>query len=361
MSVLPPGLADCLSVRAGPAARAHLEKNGFDPADVRMMVGASGGAKWLVLAGLDRALLREVVPRFTAPVHLLGSSIGSWRFSCYAQSDPLAALGRFERAYLTQTYSEKPDRDEITRVSRGILEDVVGARGAAEIVANPVFRTHIMVNRARHLSASEHPLPLAAGLTAAMVANRVSRRALGAFFVRTLVHDPRDRPPFFDVDDLPIEHVALSADNVLPAVMASGAIPFILSGVRPLPGARPGTYRDGGITDYHFDVPLSCETGITLYPHFYEHLVPGWFDKGRRTRKPRSEYLDRVVLLAPSPSFVARLPGGRIPDRHDFRRLDEAKRLANWRRVVAETERLGDAFLELVSRESLGAVVQPLD
>ena len=70
------GLPDCLSVRAGPAARAHLEREGFDPAHVRMMVGASGGAKWLVLAGLDRALIRNIVPRFEGPVHLLGSSIG---------------------------------------------------------------------------------------------------------------------------------------------------------------------------------------------------------------------------------------------------------------------------------------------
>ncbi|MEO0615148.1 MAG: patatin-like phospholipase family protein [Pseudomonadota bacterium] len=356
MSALPQSLA----VRAGPAARAHIEKNGFDPADVRMMVGASGGAKWLVLAGLDRALIREVVPKYTAPVHLLGSSIGAWRFSCYAQNHPMAALERFEHAYLTQTYSEKPDREEITRVSRAILENVIGESGAEEIVNHPVFRSHIMVNRARHLTASEHPLPLAAGLTAAMLANKLSRKALGAFFVRTLVHDPRERAPFYDVDDLPIEHVALSADNVAPAVLASGAIPFVLSGVKPLPGARPGTYRDGGITDYHFDVPLSCDSGITLYPHFYEHLVPGWFDKRQPSRKPRPEYLDRVLLLAPSQEFVSRLPGGRIPDRNDFRRLDEARRLANWRRVVAETERLGDAFLELVARESLGAVVQPI-
>ena len=128
-----------------------------------MMVGASGGAKWLVLAGLDRALIREVVPHFASPVHLLGSSIGAWRFSCYAQTDPMAALERFERAYLTQTYSEKPDRDEITRVSRAILDDVLGPEGARQIVDHPVFRTHVMVNRARHLSASEHPVPLAAG------------------------------------------------------------------------------------------------------------------------------------------------------------------------------------------------------
>ena len=355
------GDTDCLSVRAGPAALAHLREHGFRAADVRMMVGASGGAKWLVLAGLDKALMREVVPGFVGPVHLLGSSIGAWRFSCYAQQDRVAALSRFEYAYLNQTYSEKPTREEISRVSAAILEDVLGADGARQIVSSELFRLHIMAVRSRHLTAREHPLPLIAGLTAAMLANHVSRRALGAFFSRALVHDQRDAPPFLAVDDLPIERIPLSQDNVGPAVLASGAIPLVLNGVSPLPGARPGVYRDGGITDYHFDLPLSCDDGITLYPHFYEHLTPGWFDKRRRSRKPAPAHLERVLLIAPSRQFVAALPGGKIPDRQDFRNLSESERLANWRHVVAETDRLGDAFLELCERGLLADVAAPLD
>ncbi len=352
--------SDCLAVRAGPSALAHLREHGFNAADVRMMVGASGGAKWLVLAGLDKALMRDVVPGFTSPVHLLGSSIGAWRFSCYAQRDPAAALARFEYAYLNQTYSKKPTRDEITRVSEAILNDVIGAAGAHEIVNSERFRLHVMAVRSRHLTASERALPLLAGLTAAMLANHVSRKALGAFFSRALVHDERDAPPFLNIDDLPIERIPLSQENVAAAVLASGAIPMVLNGVSPLPGARPGVYRDGGITDYHFDLPLSCEDGLTLYPHFYEHMTPGWFDKKRPSRRPRPEYLERVVLLAPSASFVAGLPGGKIPDRQDFRNLSDSERLSNWRQVVAETERLGDAFLSLVEKGQLADVAQPL-
>lgn len=356
-----PSDVDCLAVRAGPAALAHIREHGFRAADVRMMVGASGGAKWLVLAGLDKALMREVVPGLQGPVHLLGSSIGAWRFSCYAQTDRMAALSRFEYAYLNQTYSEKPTREEISRVSAAILDDVLSSDGAAQIVNSETFRLHIMAVRSRHLTASEHPLPLLAGLTAAMLANHVSRRSLGAFFSRALVHDPRDAPPFLAADDLPIDRIPLSVDNVKPAVLASGAIPMVLNGVSPIPGARPGVYRDGGITDYHFDLPLSCDDGITLYPHFYEHLTPGWFDKRRRSRKPSAAHLERVLLIAPSQSFVAGLPGGKIPDRRDFRNLSQDQRLANWRHVVAETDRLGDAFLELCECGALADVARPLD
>ena len=189
----------------------------------------------------------------------------------------------------------------------------------------------------------------------------VSRKALGWFFSRALVHDPRDAPPFLDVDDLPIQRIALSADNVAPAIFASGSIPLVLNGVTPLPGAAPGVYRDGGITDYHFDVPLSTDRGITLYPHFYEHLTPGWFDKRKRGRRPRAQHLERVVLLSPSREFVASLPGGRIPDRHDFRTLDNETRLARWRSVVAESQRLGDELLSLCEAGRIAAVARPFD
>lgn len=349
-----------LSVRAGPGALAHIQREGFKPADIRAMVGASGGSKWLVLAGLDEAIIRNVLPQLKGPVHLLGSSIGAWRFSCYAQTDPLAALGRFKSAYLDQTYSENPDRDEITRVSAQILLDILGPNGAEEIVNHPVFRTHVMAVRSRNLTKSDRSVPLLAGLVAAMLANHVSRRSLGAFFERALVHDTRDEPPFFNVDDFPIQHIPLSAQNIAPAVLASGSVPFVLNGVRDLPGAVPGMYRDGGIIDYHFDVPLSHGEGITLYPHFYDYMLPGWFDKRRRSRRPQAKHLDRVLLVSPSAEFVASLPRGRIPDRTDFKTMATSERLKVWRQVVAESARLGDEFLELCQGDNLASVAQPI-
>ena len=78
--------------KAGPAAYRSLRQEGFDAGRIGSLVGASGGAKWLVLSQLDRVIVSRLLPKFDAPVYTLGSSIGAWRFACYARRDPLAAI-----------------------------------------------------------------------------------------------------------------------------------------------------------------------------------------------------------------------------------------------------------------------------
>ena len=204
------------------------------------MAGASGGAKWLVLSKLDRVVADTLIPRLRGPVYLIGSSIGAWRFACYAQRRPLQAIERFEEAYLGQTYSEDPDRDEITAKSREILDYVLGASGTAEILSHPVFRTNVMTVRSRHVTASEQPALLVPGLLAAAAMNAVSRRSLGVFFERVLFYDARDLPPFYDVQGFPLTRVELSKENLQDAIVATGSIPMVLSGVRNIAGAPPG-------------------------------------------------------------------------------------------------------------------------
>lgn len=70
-----------LQVLAGPRARAHIEQNGLRPDDIRVMVGASGGPKWLCLAALDEYLFGEFFAGRNQPLDLLGSSSGAWRFA----------------------------------------------------------------------------------------------------------------------------------------------------------------------------------------------------------------------------------------------------------------------------------------
>ena len=45
-----------LSLRAGPDAIRLLQERGLRAADVDIIPGASGGPKWLAIAGLDRFL-----------------------------------------------------------------------------------------------------------------------------------------------------------------------------------------------------------------------------------------------------------------------------------------------------------------
>lgn len=348
-----------LRVLAGPSAFAQLRSDGFDREAVGAMLGASGGAKWLVLGQLDREIARRVIAGRREKIFLLGSSIGSWRLCCYAQSDPVAAFGRFEAAYFGQVYRSRPSPAEVTAQSLGILDRILGSDGPGQILSHPAVRFSVMVARARHLAALEAPRVQQAVLACAATANALSRRALGVFFERALFHDPRDPPPFRLPPGFPTTATALTQANFVQAVLASASIPGVLAGVRDIPGAPSGVYRDGGVVDYHFDYS-AAGAGLTLYPHFYPHMIPGWFDKFLPWRRVRGDALDRVVILCPSEAFVASLPGGRIPDRRDFWDFDNEERLRRWTVAVDASRRLAEEFAELVDGGGFPGRVEPL-
>lgn len=345
---------------AGPGARRMIEKDGFSPGQIGAIAGASGGAKWLVLSQLDRVIAEKILPFVTEPVHLVGSSIGTWRFACYAQSEPLRAIDRFEHAYVEQRYSDNPDRDEISQRSEEILADLLGSNGAHEVLTHPVLRTHVITVRARRLVASERPPVLGAGLLLAATANVVSRRTLGLFFIRSVFSDPRSAPPFRDIPGFPFEMNELNAGNLADSIRASGSIPLVLNGVRDISGAPPGVYRDGGIIDYHLDLPTSPQGKLTLFPHFFDYLKPGWFDKRLEWRANRAENIDRTLLVCPSRDFVARLPNAKVPDRSDFRTMAPELRRKVWRSVIAECGRLADELRAVLDAEQLAQRLEPL-
>jgi hypothetical protein len=155
----------------------------------------------------------------------------------------------------------------------------------------------------------------------------------------------------------------LSEVNFKAAVVASGAIPIAVAGVRDIFGAPDGVYRDGGLIDYHINQDYRTRNGgLTLFFHHQERIIPGWMDKGLKRRRPPEGFLDSVVMVYPSEGFVESLPDGRIPDRGDFETFidDPATRIANWRRTVALSESLGEEFLELIAGGRLQDVVERL-
>jgi hypothetical protein len=349
-----------LLFKAGPVAYRSIRDEGFDESRIGTILGASGGAKWLVLSQLDRVIASRFLPAVRHPVHMLGSSIGAWRFTCYAQADPLAAIERFEQAYLEQTYSDRPDVAEITATSRAILDEVLGDNGVREILGHPYLRTHIMTVRARNLTATDRRPVLGVGLLLAMSANAVNRRALGAFFERGLFFDSRDEPPFIDAPGFPLHRIPLTEHNLADAVVASGSIPMVLAGVRNIHGAPPGTYRDGGVIDYHLDLPNSRPGCITLYPHFFGWLKAGWFDRQLKWRGVNRVNYDETLLVCPSPEFVESLPGSKVPDRRDFVNLPPAERMKRWRGVVTACKALAEDLNDVLDKGQVGARLEPL-
>jgi hypothetical protein len=338
-----------LKVFAGPRALQRLQAEGWQPDSFSWLAGASGGPKWFVLHGLDRYLADVFFRDRKAPLHMIGSSAGAWRLACFAQRDPLPAMIRLATRYSQQTYSARPDAREITREARAMLTGVMGDHGAQDIATNSIMRLHVIADRARGLLRSDRRVPLSLGLAASAAGNVVSRRGLSWFFERHIFHNALDSDQTLPLHDLPSRYVALTPHNVTDALMASGSIPFVMESVRQVAGTEAGSvFRDGGITDYHLDLPFQQAEGLVLYPHFYAGVTPGWFDRFVPWRKAHAGHFDNVVLVSPSREFVASLPYGKIPDRNDFKRLDAAQRLRYWQTVLQESERLADDFRAMV-------------
>ncbi len=321
---------------------------------MRVIPAAAGGPKGLSLLPLDRYIFGHWLAGSSHSVHLLGASIGAWRMAAACLPDADAALAQLGEDYLTQTYPHAPGKAPTAKVVSGVfgqrLQERLGQR-AAEVLAHPQRRLHVFTSRGRRLLHRPGKAGAPLGWLGAFAANAMSRRALGGWMERVVFSDPREPLPFA-LADYPTHRVALDENNLAPAVLASCTIPFWLEAVQDVPGGPPGTYWDGGITDYHLHLPYAgMASGLVLYPHFTNCVVPGWLDKAWKRRHRASPLLDNLVLLSPSPEWVASLPGAKLPDRSDFKRYgdDEAARQRDWRRAMAESQRLADEFAELVA------------
>lgn len=375
-----PGTAEktALRIHAGPTARAHIEAHGLRPQDVKVVAGAAGGPKGLVLGAMDRYLFGHWLPQGRQPLHLIGASIGAWRMATGALADPVAGFRRLEHDYIHQDYEVEPGRllPTAAQVSREFERELRNFfQGQVEpLLAHPRYRLHIVTSRGHHVLAREGRLRTPLGYLGALLSNAVSRRLLGHWLERVVFSAPGEALPV-DLADLRHRVVALTAENFRPALLASCSIPFALKAVHDIPGAPPGAYWDGGITDYHLhwnypsinaarlaeaagiagvaEAAAEAADGLVLYPHFQQAVVPGWLDKAWKRRHRCTPFLDNVVVLAPDPAWVrAALPNAKLPDRSDFKRYAGrlAERVGAWSRAVAESERLAEELAQALAQ-----------
>ncbi len=352
-------MAEALAVFLGAKAARRIAKDGWQAELFELLVGASGGAKWLILGHLDRVLFGDFLPLSNRPLDVLGSSIGSWRHACLAQPDPVAAIQRLEDAYLRQRYSSAPDAAEISEVSRGMLAQLLGENGGMHIVNHPRIRSHIVTARGRGPAGATSRTLLATALGSAAFSNGVSRRLLRLYFQRVIFQSGLRPNAGLDLHDFQTHYVALSQRNVGAALHASGSIPFVLTGERDIDGAPPGQYWDGGIIDYHFDLEQFRGERLLLYPHFSARIVPGWFDKFLPWRATDPARFNKLVLLCPTREFIADLPQGKIPDRSDFRLMPHEERVKYWETCIERSRALAEEFSALLAQRDplAGAVV----
>lgn len=357
-----------LHIHAGPKALAHIREHGLQPGHIGVIPAAAGGPKGLILGPLDRFIFGQWLPQSSQPVHLVGASIGAWRMATACLNKPVAAFERLEHDYIHQHYELKPGQKRVTaeQVSREFgrnLQLFYGGR-IGEVLQHPRYRLHVVTSHGRHVLRREHPLGTPLGYLGAYLSNAMARPALGAWLERVVFSNADALP--FATQDFRTRHHALTETNFMPAVQASCSIPFALQAVHDIPGAAPGAYWDGGITDYHLHLDWKTtsdqpEGRIVLYPHFQRQVVPGWLDKALKWRHGPSRFLDHTVVLAPNPEWVKSLPNAKLPCRKDFMTYgqDLNARVKVWNAAANAARQLADEFADWVSNPA-SECLQPL-
>ena len=351
-----------LQILAGKSALSQLQQHGFKQQLFTHFLGASGGPKWFCLYGLDRYMFGQFFTHRQTPLHLIGSSAGAFRFAALAQQDPVAAIARFANYYANINYAANASTADIRDSTYQMLDNLLAANGVDEIINNPVIKANFIVAQSKGLVASESKIVQLAGLSRSYLANRINRRFLAQQYHRYIFTNDLNAFTLDDPTAIPTQMVKLSQHNLRDALYASGAIPLLMSGVTNIAGVPAGTYRDGGIIDYHFDfaiVPKGKQPPLVLYPHFNSAPKSGWFDKSLK-RMPHAASYDNVVMLAPTQAFIDLLPYQKIPDRNDFKNLSNSARTAYCQQVLQLSELLAQDFDQWLKQPDLN-LIKPIN
>ena len=265
--------------------------------------------------------------------------------------DPLSVYEKLRIAYSRNVFTKTDTPAKIGEALKKNVDDFLGDAGTNPfILDHPHFDVAVHAVRSRGPAASLSPKVEGSALLGAFLLNAVSRRGLEVFYER-IVFFAAAVPPRFLGNSFRGRAVQLSPENLRDAALATGSLPYIISGVREIPAAPSGTYADGGLADYQLNQNYHPgNEGITLFFHHQERIIPGWFDKLLPWRKPPKGSLDHVLHVFPSADFVRLLPDARIPDRTDFAVFvdNPHERIRRWDCVSELSSVLGEEFLEAV-------------
>ncbi len=351
-----------IRIRAGKKAFELIKDGGFDFGRITTYVGPAVGPRWLIASGFDLTLLKTGVLGASRPILLAGASAGAWRFAAWLQPEPVKSYGRLLEAYIEQTYTREDNPltvlKSLSRIVRSYIED----DALPFALVNKKYRLSITTARARHIAGSESPLLQKAALIGAYIGNAMSPKFLRAFYERVVFYYGPLPPRFCLNRNFKGRVVPLNVTNFKEALIASGAIPLLISGVRNIYSSPNGVYRDGGLLDYHLNQEYAFkEDEVTLFFHHQESIVPGWLDKRFKSRQKPSPLLDNVLTVYPREKFVQSLPNGKIPDRNDFVTFVDRpqERIEIWKEAVRRSANFGEEFLELVQSKKIRDLVEP--
>lgn len=356
-------MKNLLKIKAGPAVLAMVQDEGIRPERIRVFAGPAGGPKWFVSAGFDRGLIKSgFLTSSGKRVVLAGSSAGAWRCLAMAAKSPLDAYESLRLAYSRNIFTAADTRQSISDKLRQNVYAFIQDDDIPFILDHPSYDLMIHTVRSYGPAASENSAMQGTAILAAAAANAISPYGMRLAYERVIFYTGPSDCAFLK-DSLEGRAVALTRENLRQAALATGSLPYIIAGVKNIQDAPKGVYRDGGIMDYQLNVDYRPgDQGYTLYFHYQERIVPGWFDKKLSWRKPASSCLERLVQVYPGPDFVDLLPGRRIPDRDDFTTFlnDPAERIRRWDKASELSDILWQEFAEAVESKRIRDLVKPL-
>ena len=121
---------------------------GLSPDHVKVVAGAAGGPKWLILGHLDRLLFGSWFrgrrqPLVSARIVYRQLALCR-RFVC--GPDRSYRTG-WKTAYIHQAYAREPTPREISEKSLAIIDHTLGAAGPREVLDHPVNRLSLVTVR----------------------------------------------------------------------------------------------------------------------------------------------------------------------------------------------------------------------
>ncbi len=358
-----PTMKQYLEYRAGRGILDMIREEGLLPKRIKVFAAPAGGPKWFVSVGFDRAIIENrFLSRDQGRVLLVGSSAGAWRCLTMACRNPAEAHERLRIAYSRNVFTRRDTPESISNALKKNVEEFLKDKDIESILDHPFLRVAVHVVRAKGPAASEDKTVQGTALLTAALSNAVCSGGMALLYER-IVFFSGEREPMFVTSGFRGRSVRLNRENMRSVALATGSLPYVMTGVRKIEGAPEGTYRDGGLVDYQLNQDYQPgKEGVTLFFHYQEKIIPGWFDKRMPWRKPPKGGIDRVLQVHPGEEFLKILPDGRLPDRDDFRRYVDspAERIRRWDQIAETSAILGTEFLDAVESGAIRRLVKPL-
>jgi len=353
---------ELLEISAGPRALSRIRDSGLSPGDVSVLAGPATGPRWIVIAGIDRALADSRWLNRSPGIWLWGASAAAWRFSAFAQKDPSAAIRLFQENYagmqFGRTFNPVRVRREIERALSGFMPKSTARK---EALIKGDHGPKLAVVTVRQKSAVEGMEKLI--YLSSFLLNFLTPAANEIMVERVVFYSPPSPPPQLEEKDFPGRALELSPENLEKVLLATASVPLKVTPPDSIPGAFRGTYQDGGVLDYHINSCLfPCEDeGIILLITHPGKIMARWMDRFTPWRRISRLRLERLVVVQPSSKLLDLLPGRRLPSRKDWEEMkDQKERLSLWKRAMEISMPLGEVFMEAVESGAVKNMVFPI-